>query len=178
MRGFLIFLAFAFLVVLASPFFWSLVNMETGAERVGYVQHDGVTQWATLGPKAPWPSWAIVPQGAHFTVQSNFEAAPGHSAIGRGEFETDDPPQALARRYEGALASAGWRVTTWRFDALSPDVPPSPMRLCIIEGRLKGRVQRLSLDIADAHAGGAIQWTAGPLPPLKGARAEPCWRSV
>jgi len=49
--------------VLASPFFWSLVNMEFGAERVGY-RHGSVTQWATLGPRAPWPRWALVPEGA------------------------------------------------------------------------------------------------------------------
>jgi hypothetical protein len=86
MRGFLVFLAVAFPVVLLSPFFWSLVKMEVGAERVGYGHKtaDGkmVTQWATLGPKAPWPGWAIVPAGAKLTVRANFEAAPGYDATG------------------------------------------------------------------------------------------------
>jgi len=44
MKGFVIFLAVAFPVVLVSPSFWSLVRMEWSAERVGYTYHDGVTQ--------------------------------------------------------------------------------------------------------------------------------------
>ena len=36
MRGFLIFVAVAVPVVLVSPFFWALVNMNFGTERVGY----------------------------------------------------------------------------------------------------------------------------------------------
>ena len=54
MKGFLIFLAVAFPIVLMSPSFWSLVRMEWGAERIGYVYGKGptrVTQWATLGPR-------------------------------------------------------------------------------------------------------------------------------
>ncbi|HYD71836.1 MAG TPA: hypothetical protein VEF55_01765, partial [Candidatus Binatia bacterium] len=64
MRGFLIFLACAIPVVLMSPFFWSIVRMETGAERVGYTSAEGITQWAWLGPSAPWPEWALRPDGA------------------------------------------------------------------------------------------------------------------
>src|SRR5262249_5761759 len=99
MRGFLIFLAVAFPVVLASPFFWSLVHMEFGAERVGYVHGKGpgrVTQWATLGPKAAWPRWALVPAGAKLTVRANFEAAPGFGASGYGDMDGKIPPQVTA----------------------------------------------------------------------------------
>jgi hypothetical protein len=174
MRGFLIFLGLAFPVVLFSPYFWSLVNMEVGAERVGYVRN-GVTQWATLGPQAPWPPWAIVPKGTRFTVRSNFEAAPGEVATGLGDFEADDAPAVIGPAYEDALRAASWAVTTWRFDASSPDIPPQPIHDCIIEGRLKGRVLRLVLDIADERAAGSLHWTEGPLPPLKGAREEACW---
>ena len=93
MKGFLIFLAVAFPVVLVSPFFWSLVRMEWSAERVGYTYHDGVTQWAMLGPKAPWPQWALVPEGAKLTVRAGYEPAPGHAAIGYGEIDTKVPPR-------------------------------------------------------------------------------------
>lgn len=175
MRGFLIFLAFAFPVVMLSPFFWSLVNMNAGAERVGYGYHDGTTQWATLGPKAPWPGWAIVPKGARLTVRSNFEAAPGHIATGLGDIDADDAPKAIAERYRAALHAASWTVTTWRFDAMSPDIPPEPIHRCIVEGRREGRVQRLYVEMENSSAAGAIQWTDGPLPPLRGARAAACW---
>src|SRR4030095_12817717 len=100
MRGFLIFLALAFPVVLLSPFFWSLVRMEVGAERVGYGYHDGVTQWAMLGPKASWPGWAVVPEGATLTVRANFEAAPGHSAMGYGELAGETSARVTVQRYE------------------------------------------------------------------------------
>ena len=176
MRGFLIFLALAFPVVLLSPTFWSLVNMNFGAQRIGYVRH-GVTQWATLGPHAPWPAWAIVPRGARLTVQSNFEAAPGEVAGGIGDFDSDDSPETVGRRYQDALRAAAWTVTTWRFDATSPHIPPRPIHRCIIEGRRGGRVQRLFLDVNDATAAGSIHWTDGSLPPLRGARAEACWRT-
>jgi hypothetical protein len=176
MRGFLIFLAFACPVVLLSPFFWSLVRMEFGAERVGYVQHNGVTQWATLGPQAPWPRWAVVPKGARLTVRSNFEAAPGHIATGLADLQANDTPQAIGRRYQEALHAAAWTVTSWRFDTTSADIPPHPIHTCIIEGRRSGRVQRLFVEMADAAAAGSIYWADGPLPPLIGARAEGCWR--
>src|SRR4029450_10926047 len=110
MRGFLIFLAFAFPVVLASPFFWSLVRMEVGAERVGYGHKTPgggmVTQWATLGPKAPWPAWAVVPQGARLTVRANFEAAPGYDAVGYGDIDGKISARVVAQRYEQALRNA------------------------------------------------------------------------
>ena len=177
MRGFLIFLAFAFPVVLASPFFWTLVNMEVGAQRVGYV-HGDVTQWATLGPQAPWPRWAVVPEGAALTVRANFEAAPGYPAMGYGDFAADTSPQSVARRYEAALRRTGWTVRVGRFDATSPDIPPRPIRMCIVEGRRSGRVQRLSVDIADGHAAGGLHWTEGDLPFPTGATDRDCWGSA
>lgn len=174
MRGFLIFLAFAFPVVLASPFFWSLVNMEVGAERVGYVR-GGVTQWATLGPKAPWPGWALVPEGARLTVRANFEAAPGHIATGYGDIEAETSAQVIAQRYAGALRAANWAVRTGRFDATSPDTPPRPIRMCIVEGRRDGRVQRLSVDIAEGNATGGLHWSEGEIPFPMGATPRDCW---
>jgi hypothetical protein len=177
MRGFLIFLAFAFPVVLASPFFWSLVSMEFGAERVGYV-HGDVTQWATLGPQAPWPRWALVPEGATLTVRANFEAAPGYNATGYGDIAARSPAPLIARRYEAALRRAGWTVRVGRFDAILPDIPPRPIRRCIVEGRRGGRVQRLSVDIGDGGAVGALHWTEGEMLFPIGATPRDCWAGV
>jgi hypothetical protein len=174
MRGFLIFLAFGFPVVLASPFFWSLVHMEFGAERVGY-RHGSVTQWATLGPRAPWPHWALVPEGATLTVRANFEAAPGYSAIGYGDFAAEASAQAIAQRYEQALRRGGWAVRVGRFDASSTDIPPRPIHTCFVEGRRDRRVLQLSVDIADGNAAGGLRWAEGEMPFPTGATARPCW---
>jgi hypothetical protein len=179
MKRFLIFLAIAFPVVLASPFFWSLVNMEFGAERVGYGHKtaDGgmVTQWATLGPKAAWPDWAVVPEGARLTVRANFEAAPGHNAVGYGDIDAANSPKLAASRYEEALRSAGWQVRVGRFDSTSPDIPPRPIHWCIVQGRKDGRVQHLSVDIDERKTAGRLHWTVGEMPFPIGAKDEPCW---
>ena len=175
MRGFLLFLALAFPVVLASPFFWSLVNMEFGAERVGYTDQAGVTQWAMLGPKAAWPAWAVVPEGAKLTVRANFEPAPGHPAIGYGDLGGTLPAKQAVQRYEQALRRAGWTVRTGRFDTTSPDIPPQPIHWCIIEGRLGGRVQQMSVDIVDGPTVGRLHWTEGRMPFPMGAKDQPCW---
>jgi hypothetical protein len=179
MKGFLIFLAIAFPVVLASPFFWSLVNMNFGAQRIGYIHKDAhggrVTQWATLGPKAPWPGWALVPAGANLTVRSNFDAAPGYNATGVGDIAAKASPRATAEHYETALRQAGWTVRIGRFDAASPDIPPRPIHRCIVEGRRGSRVQRMSVDIAEADTVGSLNWTEGTMPFPIGAKDEACW---
>ena len=180
MRRFLIFLAFALPVVLASPFFWSLAKMEFGAERIGYVHGKGaarVTQWATLGPKAAWPGWAAVPQGAMLTVRANFEAAPGHSATGYGDIDGKGPAEAAVRGYADGLRRSGWAVRVGRFDATSPDIPPKPIHWCIVEGRKDGRVQQMSVDIDGAGTVGRLHWTEGDLPFPIGAKDQPCWDS-
>jgi hypothetical protein len=102
-KGFLIFLAVAFPVVLVSPFFWSLVRMEWGAEPVGYHYKDGVTQWAMLGPKAPWPRWAIVPEGSKLTVRARYQPAPGHPAIGYADLDGKAAPRTTVQSYQAAL---------------------------------------------------------------------------
>jgi len=181
MRGFLIFLAVAVPVVLVSPFFWALVNMNFGTERVGYEHKtaDGrmVTQWATLGPKAPWPQWAIVPAGARLTVRSNFEAAPGHPAVGLGDLSGKTSARIVTQRYQAALEGGGWTVQVGRFDSLSGDLPPEPIHWCIVEGRKDGRVQRLSVAIDDQATDGSLWWTVGPAKFPVGTTDRPCWAS-
>lgn len=179
MRKFLILLALAVPVVLASPSFWSLVRMEYGAERVGYGHKsaDGrmVTQWATLGPKAPWPGWALVPEGAKLTVRANFEAAPGLSAMGYGDIAGNASAKMTALSHEAALRRAGWTVRVGRFDASSPDIPPRPIRWCIVEGRKSDRVQQMSVDIDETGTRGRLHWSEGKMPFPIGAKDEPCW---
>lgn len=180
MKGFLIFLAFAFPVVMLSPSFWSLVRMEWGAERIGYVYGKGpnrVTQWATLGPKAAWPDWAAVPQGAKLTVRANYEAAPGHPAIGYGEIDGSTPPRQAVESYAEALRSGGWSVRVGRFDASSPDIPPKPIHWCIVRASRGTQVQQMSVDIDDAATTGSLHWSEGPLPFPMGAKDAPCWRA-
>jgi hypothetical protein len=178
MKGFLIFLAVAFPIVLASPFFWSLVRMEWRAERVGYVHGKGpgrVTQWAALGPKASWPNWALVPEGTSLTVRANFEAAPGHPAIGYGKLDGKISPRETVQYYQNALRGAGWTVRVGRFDSMYPEVPPRPLHWCIVQGSQGARVQQMSVDIDETRTAGRLNWTEGKLPFPIGAKDEPCW---
>jgi hypothetical protein len=180
MKGFLIFLAVAFPIVLASPFLWSLVKMEWGAERIGYVhgkESERVTQWATLGPKAPWPGWAAVPEGASLTVRANFEAAPGHDATGYGDLDGKASPREIVQRYEGALSEAGWTVRVGRFDSTYPEIPPRPLHWCIVQASKGGRVLQMSVDIDDPQTVGRMHWTIGKMPFPVGAKDQRCWRA-
>ena len=172
MRGFLIFLMFAFPAVVVSPVFWSLVNMEFGAERVGYVRN-GVTQWAWLGPQSPWPAWALVPEGG-LTVRAHFEAAQGEIASGFADVELKDTTQATTDRYIDALTHAGWTVSTARFDTLMPEIPPRPLHLCMIEGHKGVRQLRLSFERAVPGGNASLHWAEGSVPAMKGSVPGPC----
>ena len=174
MKGFLIFLAVAFPVVLVSPFFWSLVRMEWSAERVGYTYHDGVTQWAMLGPKAPWPKWALVPEGAKLTVRAGYEPAPGHAAVGYGEIDAKASPRETEQRYEAALRDAGWTVQAGRFDATYPEIPPRPLHWCIVQARRGAQVLQMSVDMDEAETVGRLHWTDGVPWPTR-AKTGGCW---
>lgn len=175
MRGFLIFLAFAVPVMLASPTFWSVVNMQVGAERVGYGYDGGVTQWAWIGPKSPWPKWAIVPADSNLTVRAHFEAAPGHNAMGYAEVEVERGAVETASAYAQSLTQAGWTVESAHVDIWPPDFPPHKQRVCLIEGRKDGRALRLSLMRDAARAAGSVYWAeGGAVPPISGSVSGPC----
>lgn len=175
MKGFLIFLACACPVVLVSPFFWSLVRMEWSAERVGYTYHDGVTQYAMLGPKAPWPKWALVPEGAKLTVRAGYEPAPGHPAIGYGELGGKAGPRETEQRYEAALRDAGWQVKVGRFDASYPEIPPRPLHWCIVQARRGKQVLQMSVDMDEPETVGRLHWTDGGMAWPTGAKPGGCW---
>jgi len=173
-RGFLIFLALAFPVALASPHLWSVVNMASGAERVGYVHEGGVTQWAMLGPKAPWPTWALVPAGSDLTVRANFEAAPGKTAMGFADLEVQRGAVDAASDYAQALRHAGWTVEIAHIDTSTPDLPPRALHLCLVEGRKDGRALRLSLERDTRRAVGSIFWAEGSVSRAIGAIPGSC----
>ena len=122
MKGFLIFLAFAFPVVLVSPFFWSLVRMEWGAERIGYHYKDGVAQWASLGPRSPWPRWALVPEGMKLTIRASYEPAPGAAHWGPVSWRWPHPANRRAPGHpwphRPGLHGWGWTPTGWMLPAL------------------------------------------------------------
>jgi hypothetical protein len=176
MRGLFIFLACAAAVMLASPFFWSLVRIETSAERVGYGHANGVTQWAWLGPEAPWPDWALRPEGALMRVQSHFEAAPGMAAIGMADISVDGAPQAVLDAYARAAEAAGWTVAFWRFDGATLEIPPRSFRMCVVEARQRARMLRFALEQDGRRSSGSLQWIEGepPAASLIGAAPGRC----
>lgn len=176
MRGLLIFLACVLAVLLASPIFWSIVRMEAAAERVGYVHAGGITQWAWLGPLAPWPDWALRPEGARMRVQSHFEAAPGFAALGLAKVDLEAAPQPALEAYAEAAREAGWTVEFSHYDGVRPDLPPRPFRMCIVEARKGARLLRLALEGDGRWSRGSLQWIDGvqPAPALIGAAPGPC----
>jgi hypothetical protein len=173
MRGFLIFLAVAAMVLVGNPIFWSIVNMQVGAERVGYVR-DGVTQWATLGPLAAWPEWATVPEGGKLTVRANFEAAATAPATGFGEVELEDTSARGREAYVRVLEQSGWIAEVSHFDTLSPDLPPRLMHVCIVEAHKNARALLFSYDRADGGGVASLYWSEGNLPQMKFAKPGPC----
>jgi hypothetical protein len=174
MRGFLIFLALAFPVVLASPYFWSLVRMETSLERVGYTSQSGVTQWASLGPLAPWPDWAIVPRDATITVRSHFEPAPGMIESGMADIGMTGSAADGQMAYAQALESQGWDVNLSYFDGTTPDLPPKRFHQCRVEARKGVRLLRLALEETGSSSKGSLYWANGPAKSIMGGSPGTC----
>ena len=174
MRGFLIFLAIAFPIVLTIPSFWSLVRMETSVERVGYVNAGGVTQWASIGPLAHWPDWALVPKDAKITVRSHFESAPGMPESGMADIDVAVSAAQGQTAYARDLQSQGWDVNLSTFDATTPDLPPRPFRQCHVEARKGSRVLRLMLEQGDSSSKGSLYWADGSVKQLLGGSPGTC----
>jgi len=146
--------------------------MEWGAEPVGYTDQVGVTQWATIGPKSSWPTWAIVPDGVTLTVRANFQPAPGHDATGYGEISGGASARSVTQKYADALRRSGWATRIVRFDTRVPD---ENIHWCIVEGRRGSRVQRIRVDIDETRTNGQLSWADGAMPFPLGAKYEPCW---
>ena len=177
MRGFLLLLVLAFPVVIASPVFWSLVAMEFSAAPVGYGQQDGTVQPALLGPKAPWPGWAEVPEYTDLRVRAWF--GPGSSApeMGYGDLKVNAEPRAAAGAYAKRLTDEGWQVETATFRSVLPELPPQPLEWCIVRAVRGGgdpRVVSASFELKPRAGGGRMHWSKGGLPMLIGATPGPC----
>jgi hypothetical protein len=148
--------------------------METSLERVGYTHAGGVTQWASLGPLAPWPDWAIRPQDAALTVRSHFEPAPGMIESGFADISTTGSAATAQFTYAQALESQGWDVTVSYFDGTTADLPPRPFRQCRVEARKGGRVLRLALEDTGSSSRGSLYWANGPAKAMLGGSPGSC----
>jgi hypothetical protein len=178
MKRFLIFLAIAAPIALASPYFWSLVRMAWDAEPVGYVQQDGTVQWATIGPKSFWPDWAPRPEAAAVEVESHFNAAPGLPASGLAAVAFKGKQQAVAEQYEDQLKIRGFEVTRYAYQTWSADIPSRPFILCMIEGvqpTAPKHTVRLSFAVNSGAMPPKLYWTEGEAPPLLGMAPGPCF---
>lgn len=178
MKGFLILLAIACLLVLASPFFWSLVNMEMGAEPVGYVQQDGATQWATIGPKSYWPAWALRPDEARIRVESHFSATPTTPATGMASVVFQSDQRLAAQRFEARLAASRFDVTRYALQTWSADIPSRPFVLCVIEGIQQAEIPRtirLSFSAGSDAMPARLSWIEGHAAALAGMQPGACF---
>jgi hypothetical protein len=160
MRGWLIFLACAAPLMLLNPMFWWLVGTETGASAVAYVR-DGVRQDALLGPKAPWPEWARLPERYPLTVQSSFAAAPGQPATGVGDLEIPRTRREAVAEWRAELTAAGWQVTTVLVTTALPSLPPRQGKMCILTAtRTEPSVRSIMIAIDEVPVGrvARIHW--------------------
>jgi len=177
MKGFLIFLAFAFPVVLASPTFWTLVAMEWGASPVTYHYHDGTIQHALLGPKSPWPEWAILPDDARLTVRAWYGETPTNPGSGFGDLGIRGKPLDAVAAYAAKLRDAGWRTETSLFQAALPEVPPRRLVTCIVRATREGddrRVLQVSFELEPGPGSGAFHWATRPMPGWAMPKGETC----
>lgn len=178
MRALLISLAIMVAVVLASPFFWSLVRMAWAAEPVGFVQQDGTVQMATIGPKSFWPDWAPRPQQARVTVESHFAAAPSMPATGVAAVAFNGEQHATVEKYEADLHSQGFTVTRYMGQFWSADIPSRPFTLCAVEGVLGAtpqRTVRLSFSVDSKAMPAKLFWMEGEAAPLIGMTPGNCF---
>ena len=110
MRGFLLFVALAFPIVVSSPIFWWIVGVHHGASPAVYTEADGTTRSASLGPKSSWPAWATKPRTSTLTVSARFSASPTQPATGYGEVDRGKEPRQAVSIYAAALTASGWSV--------------------------------------------------------------------
>lgn len=165
MKRWLIALAFIAPVVLLSPSFWALVSMHWGAQAITYVHSDGSRQEALLGPKAPWPSWALAPEASTLHVRSWFGPTPKESSTGQGDLQFDTPTAETVARFIAKLEAAGWTVEAERLRTTLPHIPPRQLDTCHVKARNGARWLHASLDYAPVQGLGTIAWSDGPPPP-------------
>lgn len=166
MRGFLLFLAVAFPVVLASPTFWWLVQSEVGAAPGAIIEQDGAARATLLGPRSHWPDWAQLPENWTLTPRSSYASAPGHPAQGFGAASFAQPVRPAIAALTQHLTEAGWQVAAMRYRVADPTIPPRPLLVCTLTARRgEGEGERtlmFGFQLEPADAGASIFWIEGP----------------
>ena len=165
MRGWLIFLAFAFPVVLASPSFWALVAMEFSASPVTYIEHDGSFRQALHGPKAPWPEWAVRPDGSKLKVKSWFGPTMKKSSTGFGDMSLVGEPLEVAAKFAETLRADGWEIETSLMRAPLPQFLPRMLEACKVMAKKGEREIHASINLAPNPGTGSLYWSDGSPPP-------------
>lgn len=177
MRSLLLYLAIAVPVVLASPAFWALVQMEFGAAPVGYGRADGSIQPALLGPKAPWPDWALVPTGAELRVRAWFGPGSSEPESGYGNLLLGGDVRGLIAKYRAALEADGWDVDMRLFRATLPELPPRLLESCVVSATRKDanpRVLQASFELAPHPGNGSLNWASRAVPTWHVPTIGPC----
>jgi hypothetical protein len=135
MRKLLIFLALFFgPIVLANPVFWWLVQASYSAAPVTAIEADGRVQQALLGPKSPWPDWALTPDGATLRVEAWFSSPPA-PMTGFGTLTFAGDHTKGIRAFVAKLEAAGWAVESARAATWDPGMPPRQYQQCEIRAR-------------------------------------------
>ena len=177
MRWLLLFIALAIPVALASPSFWSLFAMEFGAAPVTYHYHDGTSQQALLGPRAPWPDWAIVPDGTRLQVGAWFGPSSKEPETGHGDLSVEAEPRTVAAAYVERLKAEGWQVEANIYRYPQPVLQPKLMEICIVRATREGgdlRILQASFDLAPRSGSGGLAWSMRPRPLWEMSNSEPC----
>lgn len=164
-------LAVAFLSL---PSTWSLLNMHWGAEPGVTILADGTTVTTTIGPKSPWPEWALHPEGAVVTVRSSALEQNG-LAYGGATFESEMSAPEVQRAYARKLVENGWEANSYRIEVTPPEIAPQRALICVVDGRKGALSVRVSADDwTKAPTTGAIFWRTAPSLPLAGAAEGAC----
>ena len=179
MKIFILCLAVLCPLALGTPGFWSLVRMAWAAEPVGYVEADGSTRWATIGPKSFWPDWAVRPENTGVEVDSYFGASATTPAMGMASVTFRGEQKATAEAYEALLKANGFAVTRYGYETWSPDLPPERFTLCMIEGVQEAaspkRTLRFSFAVNSRAMPPKLHWTEGEPPPAIGMQPSDCF---
>ncbi len=163
MRWFLVWLGLVAGIVLVNPVFWWLVAAEHAAAPVS-AQADGSSGQALIGPKAPWPDWALKPEGGRFTVKAWFGPSATTAATGFGEHALVGDPKAATDAYVAQLEAAGFEVSTTLWTTTLPEFPPRQLVTCRIVARAKvgpARTISASIDRAPVAGLGRVHWIEG-----------------
>lgn len=177
MRWFLVLLAMAYPVAMASQSFWSLVAMEYGALPTTFGYADGTQQEAILGPKAPWPDWALVPEGAALEVGAWYGDSPNRASTGYGNLEIRDVSRETALAYRDRLRAEGWVVDVFRYEVRGVEPPFGIISGCAVMATGSGDDTRqlyASFYLTPRRGAGSIHWATRPPVTWALPRVGPC----